>query len=202
MDPCFVWGALSFTVLLYLVNIWLTAYKKPTLTISAEDAKQSNAESSKQKSIRHLHLGVLGGFIGICVAGLLMRILTSYAQDYVSLGLALCGALGALGFGALTSGDNRLRGIIGSVFGLIAVVFGLIMTYTTPIIIGYTNSTSSSILTPLYEWHKYTFVRFLVMQLFTWDGIFFASFGIVAAYLVVSRLTLILNSRKNLLTLN
>jgi hypothetical protein len=201
-EPIFIWGALSFTVLLYLVNIRLTAYKKPPLTISAEDAKKSNAEPSKQNSIRHLHLGVFGGFIGICVAGLLMRILTSYAQDYVSLGLALCGALGALGFEALTSGNNRLRGIIGSVFGLIAVVFGLIMTYTTPITIGYIHSTSTSTLTPLYKWHGYSFIQFLMMQLFTWDGIFFASFGIVAAYLVVSRLTLILNSRENLLTLN
>jgi hypothetical protein len=189
MEPSFVWGALSFTVLLYLVNIWLAAFKKPKLTIFAKDAKQSSVDPSKQESIRHLHLGVLGGFIGICVAGLLMRILTSYVQDYVSLGLALCGALGALGFGALTSGNNRLRGIIGSVFGLIAVVFGLIMTYTTPIIIGYIHSTSTSTLTPLYKWHEYTFIRFLAMQLLTWDSIFFASFGFIAAYLVVSRLT-------------
>ena len=143
--------------------------------------------SHKQNSsIRHLHLGILGGLAGVCVAGLLMRLLTLYTQDYVSLGLVFCGALGGLGFEALTSGNNRLRGLIGCVFGVIGVIFGLMMTYTTPIIAGYMQILTSNTMIPLYQWHEYSFARFLVMQLLTLDGIFYSLSGLVVAYLGAS----------------
>jgi hypothetical protein len=188
----------SVIVLLYIVSNLLFSDKRPEIvSSSAPTGTSSNAGLSKQTgSIRHLHLGILGGLVGVCVAGLLMRLLTSYTQDYVSLGLVFCGALGGVGFEALTSGNNRLRGLIGCVFGLIGIIVGLMMTYTTPIIAGYMQILTSNTMVPLYRWHEYSFVRFLVMQLLTSDGVFYSLSGLVVAYLGASHLSLKLKFKK------
>jgi hypothetical protein len=199
-EPAFAGVILSLIVLLYLMKNSLTD-KKLGMAISVATTTHSSSEESKQNNdnIQHLHFGIFGGLAGVCVGGLLMRVLTSYTQSYVSLGLLLCTALGGLGFVALTSGNNRLRGIIGCFFAVIAIVFGLIMTYTTPIIIGYMQPTGTSAMYPLYQWHEYTFARFFAIQLFTADSLFFSSFGIAVAYLSASRVALKTALKRNLL---
>jgi hypothetical protein len=91
----------------------------------------------KETGIGKLYLGIFGGFVGIVIAGLIMEIMTSSLQNIWFPGIILCGALGGLGFGALTSGDKRLRGVLGCVFGVIAVLFGLLTTYSNPIVVGH-----------------------------------------------------------------
>jgi len=196
VEPSFVGGMLLLVVVLYALNVSV-ADKKPVLFIPPVFGNPSKSLDSKQnRDIHYLLLGIFGGMLGVCVGGLLMRVITSYSQGYVSLGLFLCTALGGLGFVALTSGNNRLRGIIGCFFGVIAIVFGLIMTYTTPIIIGYMQTIGTSTPIPLYKWHEYTFARFFTMQLFTSDSLFFFFFGLTITYLGASRLGLKFKSKK------
>jgi hypothetical protein len=93
----------------------------------------SNGAATRQdKLIGHLHLGVFGGLVGVVVGGLLMRVITSHTEAVCFPALLLCRVIGGLGFGVLTNGNARLRGAVGCVFGLAAIMFGLMMTYTIP----------------------------------------------------------------------
>jgi len=187
-----VLGILLFAVLLYVARVSLLKSKNGDSPIGPLATAPSNDTASKQgKGIGHLQLGVLGGLVGISLAGLLMRTLALISQDvYISV-FILCGALGGLGFGALTNGNNKLRGIIGCAFGLIAILFGLIMTYSAPLVVGYMSislsNNSVDALTPIYKWHEYTFVQFLGIQLMSLHGFFYTFFGLLAAYLGGSR---------------
>src|SRR5665647_39593 len=139
-------GALMFTILLYITRVSFLENKN-----NIPDGLESQLpymEGSKQH-ITHLHLGIFGGILGIFIAGLLMRLITSYFQTIYFPALVLCGALGGLGFGAFTSSKTKLRGIVACSFGLLAIIFAIIMTYNTPIIIGYLRNGSSNT-TPLY----------------------------------------------------
>lgn len=165
--------------------------------MTAQESECSKSVTAKQDShIGHLHLGVCGGLVGVFVSGLLMHVLSSYSQGVCFSGFVLCGVLCGLGFGALTTGNTRLRGAFGCVFGFIGIFFGLIMTYATLIIVGYMSSLSSSVLTPIYLWHEYTVAQFVVMQLLSLNGLFYTFFGLLAAYVVASRLTLKVKSNK------
>ncbi len=70
------------------------------------------------------------------------------------------------------------------------------MTYTTPIIIGYMGSVSTNLSTPIYLWHQYTFAQFVVMQLTSLDGLYYTFFGLLAAFLIASRLAIKLKLNK------
>lgn len=138
----------------------------------------------RDRGIKRLHLGIFGGIIGIVLASVLMRVLTLQTQDIVSSALVLCGALGGLGFGALTNGDRKLRGIIGCLFGAIAIIFGLVMTYTAPIIAGYSFDG-----TPLYKWQAASLGQFIGNQLFSLHGIFYLFLGLMLAYIAAAYLS-------------
>ncbi len=192
-----VLGVIFCAVLLYVTKVFFLENGNGALPTTAPVSERSKGVAIKQdKLIGHLHLGVFGGLVGVCVAGLLMRVLTSYSQAVCFPGFVLCGVLGGLGFGVLTNGNARLRGAVGCVFGFTAIIFGLIMTYTTPIVIGYMRSISTDVLTPIYLWHEHTFAQFVGIQLLSLHGLFYAFFGLLAAYLVASRLTLKVKSNK------
>lgn len=134
--------------------------------------------------VKRLHLGIFGGIIGVFLAGVLMRVLTLQTQSVVVSALVICAALGGLGFGALTNGNKKLRGIIGCIFGSIAIIFGLVMTYTSPIIIGYSLDG-----TPLYKWHGASFGEFMGNQLLSLQGAFYLLLGLMLAYLAAAYLS-------------
>jgi hypothetical protein len=138
----------------------------------------------KEKGITRLHLGIFGGVIGVFLAGVLMWVVTLQTQSVVGSALIICGALGGLGFGAFTRGSRKIRGIIGCVFGIIAIVFGLVMTYTTPIIIGYSLDGA-----PLYKWHDASFGAFLINQIVSLQGIFYLLLGLLIATLAAAYLS-------------
>lgn len=142
------------------------------------------------KSITHLYFGLFGGFVGVVVAGLVMRTITSFLVGVWFPGLIFCGALGGLGFGALTTGDRKMRGIIGSAFGVTAILFGFIMTYATPVVVGFVQNYSSNLPAPIYEWRAISCFQFLGTQLLSLNVWFFGFFGIFAAYWLGSRLAL------------
>jgi hypothetical protein len=148
------------------------------------------------KSIGHLYFGLFGGFVGVVVAGLVMRTITSFLVGVWFPGLILCGALGGLGFGALTTSNRKIRGIIGCAFGVIAILFGLITTYATPVVQGYVQTYSSNVPAPIYEWREISCFQFLGTQLVSINALFFGFFGLFAAYCLGSRLAL-----KNKLTI-
>lgn len=192
-----VLGVIFCVVLLYATKVFFLENGNGALPTTTPVSERSKGVATKQDTlIGHLHLGVFGGLVGVCVAGLLMRVLTSYSPAVWFPGFVLCGVLGGLGFGALTNGNARLRGAVGCVFGFTAIIFGLIMTYTTPIVIGYMRSISTDGLTPIYLWHEYTFAQFVGIQLLSLHGLFYVFFGLLAAYLVASRLTLKVKSNK------
>jgi hypothetical protein len=169
---------------LFSVNI-ISADAKEKIGHFAEADQNSINNAHKKKGITKLHLGVLGGIIGVCMAGLLMRAITEATQSYMGLALVLCGLLGGLGFGALSRGDRRMRGIIGCCFGVIAIFFGLVMAYNTPIIIGYWNDG-----TALLKWHDASFLMFAQTRLLSMSGLFYTFFGLLAAYFAGSTSTL------------
>jgi hypothetical protein len=174
-------GVITIAVLLFAFRVRFIENKSSILT-SPSSILSSNSESKQNARIKHLHFGIFGGFLGICAAGLLMRLLTSYTHSVYFSALILCGALGGIGFGALTSGFNKLRGIITFIFGIAAILLGLIMTYSTPIITGYMLPTSTQAAVPIYKWHEYTFIQFAGLQLLTVHGVFYMLFGLAAAY--------------------
>jgi len=143
-----------------------------------------------ENKIWHLHLGVFAGLIGIFAGGLVIRTIALSLQNVYTPAFILCGALGGLGFGLLTSGNNKLRGIFGCVFGFIAILFGLVMTYGAPIVVGYMSTYSSGVTMPIYKWHEFSFGYFMVMQLGNMHGLFFTFFGLLTAYLGGSKLSL------------
>ncbi|MBN1683654.1 hypothetical protein JW865_08905 [Candidatus Bathyarchaeota archaeon] len=179
-------GILVIILLLYGVKsaTFLISEKHQPIIVStdvfADKAKQ-------EKGIKKVHLGIFGGIIGVCVVGLLMRIITTMVQDYVGWALVLCGALGGLGFGLLTKGNMKYRGIIGCCFGIIAIFFGLLTTYDTPIVIGY--MTTSDGLIPLYLWHEMSFLGFVANKLLSMNGVFYTLWGLLLAYLCSSYLS-------------
>jgi hypothetical protein len=160
---------------------------KSNMPCKEEASEKPDKSIIQQRNIKSLHLGFFGGLIGVLLAGLLVRAVTSDIQNFASSSLILCGVFGGLGFGLLTQGNNRLRGIIACFFGFFAMLFGLMMAYTSPIIIGYMISGE-----PIYMWLGQPIGRFLENQLFTMNGLFSAILGILAAYIAGSKL-----SRKN-----
>ena len=192
-----VLGVIICASILYVTKVFFLENGGGPLPMTAQESECSKSVTAKQDShIGHLHLGVCGGLVGVFVSGLLMHVLSSYSQGVCFSGFVLCGVLCGLGFGALTTGNTRLRGAFGCVFGFIGIFFGLIMTYATLIIVGYMSSLSSSVLTPIYLWHEYTVAQFVVMQLLSLNGLFYTFFGLLAAYVVASRLTLKVKSNK------
>ncbi len=150
---------------------------------------RNKIESLLGGNIRHLHSGVLGGVLGICIAGLSLRAIALYTGEFMGQALVLCGALGGTGFGALTSGNNRLRGLLGALFGIFTIIVGLIITYTSPVIIGYQMSTSGDLSIPIYKWQQYTFARFLELEMLRLNTLYYAFIGIFIAYLTGSYLS-------------
>jgi hypothetical protein len=193
LDANAVWAVcIIFFLFILTVGAFSVTQQKidlPTTCISTDNA----TFEKKQYGIQRIHGGIFGGMLGVCIAGLLMNTVTSLTEDYVGSGLILCGALGGLGFGALTKGDKKIRGLIGCIFGYIAIVFGLIMTYNTPIVIGYV--TRSDVTAPLYMWHEITFLQFVEKQLLNAQGLTYAFFGLLAAYLCASNWSLKISGR-------
>jgi hypothetical protein len=144
---------------------------------------QTEKEGIVPSGIKSIQLGMLGGAVGTILGGLFMWEVTLLAQDFVGSALIVCGALGGLGFGLLTSGNNKLRGVIGCLFGLAGILFGLVMAFDAPIVVGYLNSDSSDVLVPLYRWHGNSFGYFVVTQFSTMDGIFYSFWGLISASL-------------------
>jgi hypothetical protein len=200
IDPA-VWGTVSVALSLYLVKTVFTGLENQNLprTVADSGIAESSGVSERRSGIDHMHLGIFGGLIGVAAAGFLMRETTSQYQDFVSSALVLCGALGGLGFGALVTGNGRKRGLIGCVFGVLAIFFGLVMTYSTPIVVGYSMSFSTGTATPVYLWHEYGFFRFIEIKLSTLPGIFFSFLGLVAAYLAGAHFSIYEKLRKRLL---
>jgi hypothetical protein len=182
-------GVLSIVALLFAVRVLFMDNQNGTLTRPSANMLQSSNDSNEKK-INRLHLGIFAGLIGICLSGLLMRQLALFSHTVYFSAFVLCGALGGLCFGALTSGNNKLRGIIGCGFGAVAIMFGLLMTYSTPIIIGYMIPTATQVVTPIYQWHQYSFIQFAVIQLVSVNGLFYMFFGLVGAYVGGSCLSL------------
>ncbi|MCW4003110.1 MAG: hypothetical protein NWE95_04265 [Candidatus Bathyarchaeota archaeon] len=179
-------GILLITLSLYTITVFsITSGKK--LDISTETTQLQNFCDSKQEGIKHIHSGFLGGIIGIFIAGLMMWAITTVAQNYFGLALIFCGALGGLGFGGMTIGNRKLRGIIGCCFGFFAILFGLIMVYNAQIITGY-MITASNVLMPTYLWNS--FGSFMESQFLNISGLFQLSFGLFAAYLLASNVSL------------
>ena len=178
-------GILLSVLLLFGVTQMSVLASEKTVGLIKTDFPEAVDDSKSGKGLTRLYLGVFGGIVGICIAGLLMRTLTIFTQGYVGSALILCGALGGLGFGALTGGDRKLRGIIGCCFGVIAVFFGLAMAYNAPVIIGYMNDG-----TPLYLWHDASFLQFAETHLLSMYGLFYSFFGLLAAYLAGAYLSL------------
>jgi hypothetical protein len=182
-------GVLAIAILLFVVKVFFIDNNSSLTQLSA-NMLPSSGDIKEKHHIKHLHYGIFAGFIGIFAAGLLMRLITSFSHTVYFSAFILCGALGGLGFGALTSGYSKLRGIIGCGFGVAAIIFGLIMTYSTPIIIGYMIPAATPAMTPIYQWHQYTFIQFAAIQLMSAHGLFYMFFGLVAAYVGGSYLSL------------
>jgi peptidoglycan/LPS O-acetylase OafA/YrhL len=131
--------------------------------------------------IGHLYFGLFGGVAGVIAAGVLMRVLALSLQDIWVPALVACGVLGGLGFGLLTNGNQRLRATIGCFFGLIAIIFGLIMTYSAPIVVSYKSTLTSAVSVPIYKWQQYTFIQFAGHELGTLHAPFIVFFGLLSA---------------------
>lgn len=199
-------GMLFSMFLILFVHVIRIEYieRKKSKTVINEHLKEKLTDLTKRQNepllqgkIKYLHLGLFGGLLGICISGLLLRVITLYTNDFISLGLVLCGSLGGIGFGALTSGNNKLRGGWALLFGILSIIFGLMIIYTTPIIVGHSLSTSGEIMSPIYKWQQYTFTKFLDMEMLRWNSIYYALIGVLIAYLAGSNLSLKTKKRKS-----
>jgi hypothetical protein len=174
-----------FTVVILYVVVRLAGRIEKTVTIQDVNCQTVIEEQAKPDKLRNLNFGVIGGGLGVFAAGLVMYAVTLYVEDVYTPVLILCGMLGGLGFGLSTSGNSKQRGVIGCIFGVIALLFGLEMAYASPIAVGYKFSLTGALL-PVYKWHEYSFIEFLFNQLGTVEGVFFAICGLFTAYLFVS----------------
>jgi hypothetical protein len=189
VDDTFI-GGLLITVLLYVTTTFI--FNKEGISMEVGEKKQVIG-TEKSKGVSYIHLGVFGGFIGIVVSGILMREFTFMLGQVQSTvyfpAFIQCGLLAGVGFGVLSRGNRILRGAIGCLLGVAAIIFSLVMAYSTPVIIGYMTSGFSSG-TPLYLWHEYSFGCFVQLQIFSIRGIYYLFLGLFAAYISASRLSL------------
>ena len=179
--------AFAFVTLLYLGGVAIRHYQRPAPNFEPSIVNLTNPVALKQQHLSHFHLGIFGGLIGICAAGLLMYFVSLTIQDCPVYLFAVCGGMGGVGFGALTGGNIKLRGIIGCAFGLVAIGFGLMLSYSSPIVVGYTRALTEEAMSPIYLLDNYTFGEFATTYLFSLNGLFFSYIGLVAAYLGSSK---------------
>lgn len=170
---------------------------KNKLSLCSNDVEVFPEKKNKKQesNIRNIHLGLFGGLLSAFLSGLMLRAITLYTNDYFSLTIVLCGLFSGIFVGSLTSGNRKFRGLLACVFGIIAIIFSLIMTYSTPIIIGYYQSAPGEVLVPLYKWHEYTFMQFLGIQLLSVNNLMYTVIGLFLAYLLGSRLSLKIKKR-------
>lgn len=137
-----------------------------------------------QEKISKLHFGILGGLLGVSGGGIIMQTTAVTLNQWCPLYLlAVCGCSGGLGFVWLTKGSRRQRALIGCAFALLAIMFGLMLSYTAPIIIGHRLSPSGEILSPIYLCNSVSFLQFLSITLFSLNGIFYTYISLLTTYL-------------------
>jgi len=122
--------------------------------------------------IHNLPLGIVGGIIAALVAGFLLSFMTQITDRFYFVFVAVCGAIGGLGFGLPTEGNKLNRGLIGCFFAILAMLVGYYMIYLTPISIYSITVSPASIM---------SFPEFLSAFLDPLDYLFIL-IGIVAGY--------------------
>jgi len=122
--------------------------------------------------IRNLPVGIIGGIVAAIIGAFLLRLMTQFTGDFYFVFLAVCAAIGGFGFGIPTDGNKMLRGAMGCLFGIIAILLGYYLIYVMPINIGYASLSASEIM---------SFQAFLGKFLGPLDYLFILA-GVVAAY--------------------
>ncbi len=137
-----------------------------TRTLSSEEHKIQPAQ------IGNLLAGVVSGIVVAAIAAFILRVVTQFTGDFYFVFVALCGGIGGLGFGVVAKGNKMLRGLVGCVFGILAMLLGYYMIYTMPLDIGFTVITPAQVM---------SFSEFLSVFLEPLDYLFIFA-GIVLAY--------------------
>ncbi|MCW4001028.1 MAG: hypothetical protein NWE93_12395 [Candidatus Bathyarchaeota archaeon] len=174
-------AALTAGGLLGLGLIALGKYEKGNLNPPDQPVADFSSGTQNTQKISRLHFGILGGLLGVCASGAIMNLAAPAVGECPLCLLAVCGILGGLGFGLPTRGNWKLRGVIGCVFALTAVLFGLLFSYIAPVIVGYRLGLDGEALSPIYVFNTTTFSEYLAGTLFTLNGLFFMYIGLLAA---------------------
>jgi hypothetical protein len=181
MKNIFIW-ALTAEVVLVLGLIAVRLYEKRILNHSTTLITDQASSNEKKQKIAKGHFGIIGGLLGICAAGIIMRFAATAANDCPVYLLALSGSLGGLGFVLLTKGDRKVRTTVGCIFAFIAILFSLLLSYTAPVVAAYRLSLDGEPMSPIYWFQNTSFSVYLKQTLFTLSGVFFAYIGFLSVY--------------------
>ena len=135
--------------------------------------------------VKHLTRGVLGGLTGVGLSAFLMGIATWAMHDFAAPILLVCGAFGGLGFGLLTKGNRKIRGLVACLFGLAAIFVAFFAAYITPVGTQQVQNlaTGSTYVVNIYLGDEYSLAGFLTAQLSNINMLFYSALGLIAAYL-------------------
>jgi hypothetical protein len=105
-----------------------------------------NTQSNRPPAISRLGAGILMGLIFSAIGAFIFNFVTNLLGSYFYFLLIPLGYFGGLGFGLFTKGNGMIRGLLGLMFGLTAMLIGLWLVFTTVISIEGTLIAPSSVM--------------------------------------------------------
>ncbi|MGD6851450.1 MAG: hypothetical protein ACQCN6_05240 [Candidatus Bathyarchaeia archaeon] len=178
------WPTLAFAVLIITVHVGLLGCQRyfPDNTLTTQPVMEHYELDFK---VKHLTRGVLGGLAGVGLSAFLMGIATWAMHDFASPILLVCGAFGGLGFGLLTKGNRKIRGLVTCLFGVAAILVAMFAAYITPVGTQQVQNlaTGATNVVNIYLGDEYSLAGFLSIQLSNINMLFFSTLGLIAAYL-------------------